>query len=233
MDAWKTWDALKQRKSFDLFDKKFKPEAGAVESALSALGAAQQGQTDGPIKEAINALYDASNNATQEIQKIATKTPKGWVAKADVKPEDFTKTHEAFTKAQETLHKFLSGDAAHKLGDVEVKAPAEITKAYGEVTKATEAASKIMNGLFGKVRVEGWGATLNHNLNFMDTAAMEGRGGTVAFRAVASTAGVGLIGDAVLRSKSGDEKRSVMGRVLEGLTGAGLLVGGALAGAAR
>ena len=232
MSKWDALENLGDRETIHLFADKFKSEAGAVKSATKAFEDLCEAQT-GPIKTAIDQLDEVAKQALDKLKGVATKTSKGWIANKDVDAKIFEEARGAFKTSSDAVHKFLSGETGHMVDAVEVKAPEALSKAHGELTKATEAAAKIMNGWFGKARVEGWGQALKHNLNVFDKATREGRGLQMGGRVGGVAVGATMFGDALLRSKSDGEARGTFTRILEGATGLAMAGGSAFGGAAR
>lgn len=219
MSVWDTVESVKDRASYPAFAKKFPAQARSFEHAIQSF--TKLSKDDPKICRAVKSL---NNNYTAAEEAVAALTKANTPNAAELKA-----AQEALTKAKTAFEDFFSGVA-----EVEgVKASKNFQAAYKQMGEFAEVASKIMGGLGGKVRVNGWGAALKDNLNVFDTKVTEGRKGSVFGRTAGVAVGVSMVGDAVLRSKSGDEKRSVFGRVLEGATGLALAGGSALAGAAR
>ena len=211
-------ESVKNRASYPAFETKFSEQAKALQDAFQEF-LKQRGPYTAvrTIGGELQEHYEGAIKTLENVKKLSKPDPAA-----------LKSAQEMLNNTSAALHDFYSGAEVNG-----VKVSEELKTAYGKLGEAAEGAAKIMNGWFGKARVEGWGQALKHNLNVFDKATREGRGLQMGCRGAGALVGATMFGDALARSKSDGEARNLGLRVIEGLVGASLVAGSAFAGAAR
>ncbi len=172
------------------------------------------------LKDAKEALGDVSK-IDKDGEYIASGNQKA-----------FDEAKKAYDKAQNGIRKLLNGETTIK--DVPLKERNAISSAFGALEERVEAVQGCLDGVFARVKLDGFNKTVGHNMNFWEKGATKNRGIEFAGRYASVAAGAGLTIDALARGKKKDDEcRSVVGRIIEGATGVALVGGGLIAGHAR
>lgn len=223
---------IRQRASYSNFASRFVDKSTAMTTGLDGLRATLTALKDGSLKNTINTLTNELKTARESLLAHAEEGANGFVRKSNADASKFAEALTAYNKVENKFHDFLSGKINIGEGDG-AKVSGAVKEAFNKAVLATGDVKSVMNGWFGKFQVDGWVETLKHNLKFWDKTVTQGRVPEVCFRAGGVAVGTVMTADAIFRSKSDDEPRSILTRVLEGLTGIGIAAGSAVLGAAR
>jgi hypothetical protein len=243
MQLLDTHQALLNRASIGQFQSKFGKQSGAMDNAVEALnkaiadlavgGSVNQEQID-----KVQELQTAVTDARTELEKYGELTAKGWEAQSGASSSAFERAKSAYEKASGKFENFLNGGQETLSGGGKVTVPDALKDAYRDAKKEIDASKSIMNGWFGKLRLngvnpEGFQKTFTENLGAMKFWE-EGVAKGPAFGKISLVAvGAGIGGHALCAGKDREgEPRSVCARIIEGAVGVLLAAGGLLGGKA-
>jgi hypothetical protein len=150
--------------------------------------------------------------------------------KTGINEDEFNKAKEALSKAEEA-YKEQRGKVSKFFGE---HANNDVKSAFKAAEKHVTAMEKLPNAWFGKFKTEGAFGALKHNFGIAEGSAVD-RKGAIFGRVSGTALGAVMIGDAVMRNKSGNDNqpRGWVSRLAEGAAGAGLLAYSAVGGKAR
>lgn len=235
IDATMSYETLKQRDSYPAFIKKFADiKLGSKQERFrSSLEAfiANTAETDG---RAIGTYHELMGNVQKQHTKmlgIADFKNGKWVLRHDDDMESFSTALGELNEAQETLTGFLRGEEVNG-----VEAPKGLTKAYKEFEEALGSAEGIMNGWFGRARVDGIGKAFDNSMKEMKFWADENKEHrALGFsKCTIAAGGAAAIAHGALASKNSDgEERNGMLRLCETLAGIAAVGAAVLFGKAR